>query len=232
MRTLFLTISILAIAAAVMAPPASAARVTPGFQIEADGLLFSPMGELASQGGARSADLFANGGGMGGAATIGITPHLALGARIAGFQSEKEGVTWFDDMTSPDGVSLPSGSGPYRVTRQLKMLPLVGVAQFRNGRRDGFEWGLEAGAGIMSTEEHMRLLAGKTPLSSIVGYQKDPCWSAAFSLSHPYRRINVDVIGAGRWFGVLAGTGAAWVKDDNPGFMTWSLGLRYPHDTH
>jgi len=43
---------------------------------------------------------------------------------------------------------------------------------------------------------------------------------------------NTDMVGSLRWSKTLTGAGAVWSEGDSPAYMSWTLGLRYPHETH
>lgn len=232
MRPLLL---VLALFAAVAGSPASARADahTPGFQIQADGLLFGPMGDVVSQRSVRMTDLFNQGGGFGITATIGVRQHWLLGLTGGTSASTKEGTYSFTDLPVEPGRTATLGGGPYTIRRKLMLLPVLAVVQYRHNLMGPLEWDADGGFGIVSTTENMQLRSrtGNGTLVNISGYQRDPAWALGTSLAW---RVpgNFDVVGSARYLGTLAGNGAIWVKNDDPGFANWALGLRYPHDTH
>ncbi len=228
LRVLFLLALAVAVPAAAMADTS-----TPGFQLQADGLLFGPLGELPSQHSARMSDMFANGGGFAITATVGLTRRWAAGLRVASYRSTKDGQFEFLDFATPAGLSLPAGAGPYTIERELELLPIHALLQYRRPLAARLEWQAEGGAGLISTIDHMSLVSrdGSGTLASISGYQKDASWTVgtALALQAPG---NLDVVASARYIGTFSGDGAVWMQSDDPSFTNWTLGLRYPHNTH
>jgi hypothetical protein len=229
-RNLHLILTVLLAASLARVPAARAAAAsghTPGFQLEADGALFTPQGAIDQQHNAGLASLYGNGGGAAFGMTIGIRTHWVVGARISTFRSTKDGTFAFNDL-----VNYPPGTGPYDIERELRMIPIEALVQYRM-MRGPIEWNAEAGVGVMSTIGHLTLTSrqGSGELSSIAGYQKDPLWSigTGLALAMP---ANTDLVGSFRFLKLHSGDGAVWIKGDDPGFNNWAIGLRYPHDTH
>lgn len=226
---------LLAVLIAVSGSPTSARADsrTPGFQVQADGLVFGPIGELVSQRGARMTDLFAAGGGFGLTATIGVSPRWVLGLATGSSSSAKEGAFSFGDVPIEPGRVVALGSGPYTIRRELRLVPVLAVVQYRHRLAGLVEWSADGGLGILSTTDNMQLRSrtGNGTLVNISGYQRDPAWALGASLAY---RVpgNTDVVGSARYLGTLVGDGAVWLKNDDPGFTHWALGLRYPHNTH
>ncbi len=229
-RSLIILLAVLAVA---LPASVTAASRTPGFQVQADGLLFGPLGALPSQHDVKLSSLYGNGGGFSFTATLGLTPHWVAGVRVATFHSSKSGSWTFDDMVTPIGQSLAPGSGPYGIDRELTLLPIHALLQHRHALGARAEWLGECGAGVLSTTGHLTLDSsqGSGTLSSIAGYQKDFSWTVGTSLAWPVRG-NLDLVASARYIGAVSGDGAVWVQSDDPSFTNWSLGLRYPHDTH
>jgi hypothetical protein len=225
--------SLLVLALAGLSTAAMAeTHTTPGFQIQVDGLAFGPVGTLTSQAKAPMTDLFGSGGGFALTATLGITPHWCVGVRAASYRSTKSGQFAFDDLGIPVGSAHPAGAGPFDIERELKLLPVQAIVQYRRDLSARVNWSADAGVGVMSSIDHMTLASSTSgELVSISGYQKDPAWTLGASLGY---RIpgNFDLVGSARFSGLLTSDGAIWMTDDDPGFTNWTLGLRYPHDTH
>jgi hypothetical protein len=233
-RNLHVILTTLFVASLARVPAARSAAATghtPGFQLEADGALFTPQGAIDQQHNAGLATLYGNGGGAAFGATIGIRTHWVVGARISTFRSTKDGTFAFNDLVNPPGGQA-AGTGPYDIERELRMIPIEFLAQYRM-MRGPLEWNAEAGVGVMSTTGHLTLTSrqGSGELSSIAGYQKDPLWSIGTSLALATPG-NTDLVGSFRFLKLHTGDGAVWIKGDDPGFNNWSIGLRYPHDTH
>ncbi len=225
-------IRLIALAAIVIPTAASADTHTPGFQVQADGLFSTPMGKLPSAGHAQLADLFGNGSGFALAATLGLTPHWCVGVRAASYRSTKTGTTEFTDVGTPVGLTQAAGTGPFDLDRELKLVPVLAIVQYRHAVGALAEWSLEGGGGVLSSTDHLTLHSRSTgQLASIAGYQKDPSWTVGASLAWKVPG-NLDLVGSGRYCGTIAGDGANWAKSDDPSFANWTIGLRYPRNTH
>jgi len=61
--------------------------------------------------------------------------------------------------------------------------------------------------------------------------QLDPSYAVGAALT-VQSGLNTDVVGGARWMGSFSGDGALWSQGDSPGYLHWTLGVRYPHDTH
>lgn len=198
-----------------------------GMQFEVAGVFGLPSGSFSSAGGAALADYFAAGPGFDLTATLGVTRHFNAGARYGAFRGSKDGSVTLGDLTLPGG-SAPPGSGPFATKRTLTVSEFSGVLQYRKPFRPGMNGFAEAGAGILTFVEHVKLSEGGTDLLSIGGYQQDPMWSAGAGLSFRIRK-NFDVVAAGRWCQALTSNGDLWAKGDDPVFAKATLGLRYPN---
>ena len=226
-------IALVVLALAVTLPVAAPADTRPpGFQLQADGLMFGPLGDVPSQNHVTLSSLFGKGGGFAITGTLGLKPHWLIGLRVASYKSTKEGDYSFDEIVAPPGQTYAAGSGPYTVRRELELLPVHLLLQYRHAIGPVLEWQAEGGAGVISTIDHMTLIsrAGSGNLSSIPGYQRDPSWTVGTGIAIKLPQ-NLDMVGSARYCGTLSSDGAVWLKNDDPSFTNWSLGLRYPHDT-
>jgi opacity protein-like surface antigen len=223
----------LLVLAAVLPAVSSADNRTPGFQVQADGLMFGPLGNVASQHDVAMSSLFGNGGGYAITATIGLNRRWAFGMRAASYRSSKDTPYAFDEMTVPAGQTLASGSGPYTAQRELRLLPIHAILQYRRALWSHEEILFDGGLGVLSTTDHMSLFSsrGNGTLSSIAAHQKDPSWTLGLGLAWQVP-ANLDLVASARYCGTLSGDGAVWLKNDDPSFHNFALGLRYPHDTH
>lgn len=208
----------------VSALPAFAAGSmrTAGFQFQADGLFASPSGNVRAAGGASLSDRIGSGAGFSLAPTIGLRPHVAFGARVSYFGAEKDGQVTFSDITT--------GVGPFNESRRYRGTSVHGVFQYRHaaGR---FEWGLEGGAGVLTSRERLVASSSSGEKASAVGVQQDLSFLGGASLAW-LAGWNSDLVVSGRWIGSSTGDGSVWSSGDSPSFTTVSLGVRYPHDTH
>ena len=218
---------VLVVALLVSALPARAATSmrTAGFQLQADGLLSVPSASNVASVGASLSSLVGNGAGFAITGTIGVRPSLALGARVAYFGSTGEHERFLIDPLAPLGV------GPFHEERRLRVTTVHAVLQHRRALGRRFEWALDLGAGVMSSRERLVLDSATGNKASLVGVQLDPSVAVGGQLAW-LAGANTDLVANLRWNGSFTTDGAVWSKDDSPSFTTWSLGLRYPHDTH
>jgi len=232
LRTFLFALALLA-AAAAMPVSASADSHTLGFQLQADGVLSTPMGQLASLGNTDLSDLYGSGNGFAITATMGMTRHWFVGLRVASFRGTKNSPVSFTDLPAQPGQALAPGAGPFTQEHFLRLLPIHALLQYRHGLGKSVEFIADAGAGLMSSSDVMSLMSeqGHGQLASIPGYQHDPSWTAGLALG-VHATKDWDVIAGGRYTSIVAGDGAVWASGDAPGFANWTLGVRYPHDTH
>lgn len=203
-------------------PAAAGSMRTAGFQVQADGLFQSPSGTLSAANAAALSDRLGSGGGFALTASLGVRPHLALGARVSYFGGDGEGPFTFSDIAT---------AGPFNESRRFRGTTVHGVLQYRQAIGARLEWSLEAGAGVLSVRERLVLTSASGEKASAVGVQQDPSFMGGLSLAW-LAGWNSDLVMSGRWIGTSPGDGAVWSSADSPRFTTWSLGVRYPHDTH
>ena len=203
-------------------PAAAGSMRTAGLQVQADGLFQSPSGTLSAANAASLSDRIGSGGGFALTASLGVRPHLALGARVSYFGGDGEGPLTFSDIATV---------GPFNEARRFRGTAVHGVLQYRQAIGGKLEWSLEAGAGLLSVRERLVLTSATGEKASAVGVQQDPSFMGGLSLAW-LAGWNSDLVMSGRWIGTSPGDGAVWSSSDSPSFTTWSLGVRYPHDTH
>jgi opacity protein-like surface antigen len=230
LRSLVIALLVLAVTLPVAA---LADSHTPGFQLQADGLLFGPTGKLSPKNNhVPLSDVYGNGGGFALTGTVGLTRHWVVGIRVASYRGTKDQRYYFNDLYPTADLSVPAGSGPYTQEHELRLLPVHALLQYRQSITPSVEGQVEGGFGVLSTIDHVSLVStqGHGTLSSISGYQRDPSWSLGLGLGVKIPG-NMDVVGSARYCSTFSSDGAAWLKDDDPSFTNWTLGLRYPHDT-
>jgi hypothetical protein len=214
--------------------PALAAAQTPkapGFQVQLDGLVYSPSGTVASLGGTQLSALLPSGPGFALTGSLGIAKRWVLEARVAYFGSSQDGSYHFADSVSTNGQPFADGSGPYAINRDLHVTNVHALLAYRHPLGAMFEWELEAGAGVSQSRERLVLDNANGEKASAVGVQLDPSYTVGGALG--YRTAwNTDVMGSVRWSMTAAGDGAVWTSGDGPSYLTWTIGLRYPHETH
>jgi hypothetical protein len=147
---------------------------------------------------------------------------VAFGARVSYFGAEKDGQVTFSDIVP--------GVGPFSESRRMRETAVHGVFQYRKAAGK-FEWGLEGGAGVLTSRVRLVANSSSGEKASAVGVQQDLSFLGGASLAW-LAGWNSDVVVSGRWIGTSTGDGSVWSSGDSPSFTTWSLGVRYPHDTH
>lgn len=223
--------SALALAFVLLAHPSHADTKAPGFQLQADGLRYSPSGTLAAADGAALSDLLASGPGLAVTGTIGLRQHWCLAARASYFQSSGSGRFRFVDDVNTNGAPVGDGAGPFDIDRKLRVTAVMGLFQYRRALGSKLELALEGGAGVVSARERLIIVSATGEKASAVGVQMDPAWSAGLGLAW-LAAANSDLVFSARWTGSFEETGALWTKGDSPGYLQTAIGLRYPHDTH
>lgn len=222
----FRSLALAAILLVTAAPLALAADArTPGLQLQVDGLMASHSGTVAAASGAELSSLLDPGAGFALTASLGLKRTLSLGARVSYLGGQGEGDLTFVDLASP------TGTGPFREERRLRSTTVHALLLSRHVLGKHAEWALEAGAGVTQTRERLVLTSATGEKASAVGVQLDPSFSLGASVAL-LAGGNTDLVLGGRWIAVRSGDGAAWSRGDDPRHLTWSLGLRYPHDTH
>ena len=203
----------------------------PGFQLQVDGVLYSPSGTVESVGGTQLSSLLPSGPGFAIGGSIGFARRWLVAARVAYFGSNQDGSFRFVDDLNTTGQPFADGSGPYALNRELHVTNVHGLLQYRRPLGNRMLWELELGGGVSQSRERLVLDSATGEKASAVGVQFDPSFAAGACLGYQ-AGWNTDVVGGLRWSKSLTGDGAVWTDGDSPSFMNWSLGVRYPHDTH
>ena len=214
--------------------PALAAAQTakaPGLQLQMDGLVYLPSGTVESLGGTQLSSLLPSGPGFAITASLGLKPHWLLEGRVAYFGSNQDGSFRFVDDLNTNGQPFTDGSGPYALHRELHVTNVHALLAYRHPLAERFLWELELGGGLSQSREELRLTNANGEKASAVGAQLDPSFTAGGALGATLG-WNTDLIGSLRWSKSLTGDGAVWSDGDSPAYMNWTLGLRYPHETH
>ena len=194
----------------------------PGFQLQLDGLVYSPSGTVASLGGTELSSLLPSGPGFAVSGSLGFAHRWLVEGRVAYFGSNQDGSFRFADGVPP--------AGPYALNRELHVTNVHGLLAYRRPLGNKFLWELELGAGVSQSREKLRLTDATGEKASAVGVQLDPSYAAGGSLGY-LTRWNTDLVGSIRWSMTAAGDGAVWTSGDSPSYLNWTLGLRYPHET-
>jgi len=206
--------------------PALAAAQTgkaPGFQVQVDGLVYMPGGTVASLGGTQLSSLLPSGPGFAVTTSLGIAKRWVLEARVAYFGSNQDGSFHFADGLPP--------TGPFAISRELHVTNVHALLAYRRPMAAKLQLELEAGGGVSQSRERLVLSNSTGEKASAVGVQLDPSYTAGASLGW-LAGWNTDVMGGLRWSMTAASDGAVWTSGDSPAYLNWTLGLRYPHETH
>jgi hypothetical protein len=222
---------VLVMLAVLAVPPLAGAARRTGFQLQMDGVLTAPTGNLPSAPGTDLSKLFGSSTGYAVTASMGISGRLVGALRVGSFRGrDKRGTTQFSDLRPADAGLLP-GSGPYDLDRKLNQLPVHVLLQYRRATKSRLGYYVEAGAGVISFTERMLLHSSAGDLLNIAGYQREPSYTLGGGLSFPVPG-NFDLVGGVHYDGTVTGDGAVWAAKDNPRFVSGTLGLRYPRVTH
>ena len=223
MRSIRCLVCLLAL---VAFPALASAADRNGAQLELAGLFGVPSGSYSSAGGASLSDYFASGPGFSVTGTLGITRRFHAGIRYGVFRGSKDAAATFTDL-APAGSGV-TGSGPFEARRTLTTSEFSGVLQYRRAIRPSAQWYLEAGTGLLTFVEHVRISDHGAGLFAIAGYQQDPMWTAGAGFSRRVHK-NVDLVIGGRWLQAFSSDGDVFASGDDPGFLEASVGLRYPN---
>ena len=225
-RALFLVLMILLPALA-----AAQSAKAPGLQLQLDGLVYLPSGTVESLGGTQLSSLLPSGPGFAVSASVGFARRWLVAGRVAYFGSNQDGSFRFVDEFNTNGQPFTDGAGPYALHRELHVTNVHALIAYRHPLAAKFLWELELGGGVSQSREELRLTNANGEKASAVGAQLDPSFAAGGALGWTLG-WNTDVVGSLRWSKSLTGDGAVWSDGDSPAYMNWTLGLRYPHETH
>lgn len=210
---------------------AAQGKKAPGFQLQLDGLVYSPSGTVASLGGTQLSALLPQGPGFALTGSLGLARRWIVEARVAYFGSNQDGSFRFVDQFNTNGQPFTDGAGPYALNRELHVTNVHALLAYRRPLAAKFLWELEAGGGVSQSRERLVLTNANGEKASAVGVQLDPSYTVGGSLGYT-AGWNTDLVGSVRWSLTAAGDGAVWSSGDSPAYLTWTLGLRYPHETH
>src|SRR5262249_53539808 len=143
---------LLLLALAAWPVAAAAQQRAPGFQVQVDGLVYSPGGTLASAGGAELSSLLPTGPGFAVGASAGVARHWLLAARVSYFGSDQDGSFSFVDSVNTNGQPFTDGHGPYHQSRQLRATVIHGLLQYRHALGARAQWALEGGGGVVRSQ--------------------------------------------------------------------------------
>ena len=231
-RTRIRTLWVLLLLASWPAVAAAQSKKAPGFQVQLDGLLYNPGGSMASVGGADLSTLLPQGPGFALGGSVGLARHWILGARVSYFGSDQDGSFSFVDSVNTNGQLFTDGHGPYHLNRKLRATVILGLLQYRHPLGTRIQWALEGGGGVTKSQMKLVLSDASGEKANAVGVQLDPSIGAGGELGYLMNSWNTDLVAGVRWSMTLAGDGAVWTNGDAPSYLNWTLGVRYPHETH
>jgi hypothetical protein len=202
---------------------ASAASKTPGFQLQADVLGQTPVGSI---GAGDLSDRIGGGAGISVTASTGLTRHLIVGVRATHMRGHKDDTFQFDDNGGLPIPSQPAPSGPYDVRRSLWTTPVHGIAQYRQPIGGVMAFG-ELGAGVTSfIERDEASTTGGQYMFTIAGYQQNFSMSAGGGVGIPIGLFEVTT--GVSFYQAFTTSGDVWANGDDPKFVSFGVGLRYP----
>ena len=212
----------------VVLPPAARAADVTKFQVEAFGIgtLLSGSASLAEN--HDRTDIYSNGYGAVGGATLGIAPNLLIGFRTGLFREEKdlaptlELVRW----RRLPGYSSSGANGATSIHRQMTVIPTHAILQYRHRLTGRVHLNDEIGVGVARfTEKIDYERSGRTSLR-LAGYQTNLSLLFGGALSWDLKAttlvagVDVEMI--------PSRDGQVWGGGDDPQFVTLQLGIRYP----
>ncbi|HEY6866061.1 MAG TPA: outer membrane beta-barrel protein [Candidatus Eisenbacteria bacterium] len=211
---------IAAIALLSLAPAAAFAAQTRGFQLEAEAMGSAPFGTYMS--GAKASDLYDPGGNAFGKALFGVSRGVAIGV----------GVGYLHNQGSLELVVPVSRFATETITakRSINAIPVLALGQIHSDMHRTLSVYGEGGLGFAHLE---RRFSEFSPLAN--GFQIEPV--SNFQTGTAFLLGAGLCLGAGRnweftlgtgWLQTFTGNGDAFRSGDNPAFLTYSIGARYP----
>ena len=217
----------LVLAASLAATTARAERQK--FQAEVFGLTTLLSGSSSLAEGHERTDLYSPGIGYSLGATMGLTDHLRVGVRTGMFRDQKDlpPALALSRWKALPGYSSFRASQATSIHRKLTAIPTHAVVQYRHRLPGKLTLYDEIGAGVASfTEKVSYEGAGGTRLR-LSAYQKNLSLLVGGGVSWDYRNIGSIVAGVDVQM-IPSRDGQVWNGGDNPQFVNFEFGLRYP----
>jgi len=187
-----------------------------GFQLEVDAVGSRPFGTYEA--GARAADLFDFGGNAGGKALFGLSRGLYVGVGVGYLHNQKD----FSFTFRPSfGAPLVTVTG----IRSLNTIPVLALAQLRSDTHRTLSWYGEGGLGIATFNG--RLTDFSYGLAPVSDFQQAFSFTVGAGACLGVGRTWDVLLGAG-WLQSFTRGGTMFEGGDNPAYVLYSLGLRYP----
>jgi hypothetical protein len=215
LSTAAFSLVVLALAAATNS--ASAAPI--GFQVELQGV-GSQLGNNSGINGDHAvSDLFAPQFGFTAGVTYGFTEHLVAGFRSGVFSERKD----VSEVARQAG-GLPAG---FSANHELQVIPTHALLQYR--AKLGGKFGVydEFGVGVSSFKQVVEVFRADQSLFRSASYQKNFSLLIGGGASWDYQTA-FSVVASFDVLLVPTENGDVWGTGDNPQFMMFSLGIRYP----
>jgi len=200
-------------ALALLAPSGARAAGDHGFQLEFRGVGSQPIGKYYSYG-VNASDVVGFGGNASGRALVGLNRRYSIGVDFAYLKNAK------DIMADVDPRPFVTRLASVRNT--LVAIPVDLLIERRTDTHQRVSGYLQSGFGITTFQ---RRVTG--PFPPFTRTQQALSWMVGLGTQ----------VGMGRDFEVVAGAdyrqsvttpGDIWTTWDNPKYVVWSLGMRYP----
>jgi hypothetical protein len=201
------------LAPALLAPAPARAAGDHGFQIEARWMGTQPIGHYRAQG-VKASDAENFGGNAGMRALIQLNRRYAIGADIAYLKNQKDFTVDVDPR--------PSVTDIRTIRRSLAALPIDVLFEARTDTHRRVSGYAQGGVGI--TSYTLRLTGGFQPLDR---RQQAFSWVAGGGAVVGINR-DLEVVGGVDWRRSATVNGDIWLLRDDPQYLVWSLGMRYP----
>ena len=208
-------IAIAVLALLGLAPAAALAAQTRGFQLEAAAMGSIPFGTYVS--GDKASDLYDPGGNAFGKALLGVSRGVSVGVGVGYLHNQ--GSFQFQQRVSRFTTQTVSA------TRSISATPVLALGQLHSDEHRSLSVYGEGGLGVANLEARVADLSnGDEPTSS---FQLGTAFLVGAGLCVGAGRDWEFTLGTG-WLQTFTGNGDAFQSGDNPAFLTFSIGARYP----
>jgi outer membrane protein with beta-barrel domain len=217
-----LRISIAALALLSLAPAAALGSGTRGFQLEVEAMGSRPFGTYQS--GDNASDLFDPGGNAFGKALFGVSRGVSVGLG-AGYLHNQGSFSFSQPISRTRSVT---GTA----TRSITAIPVLALGQLHSDTHKRLSVYGEGGIGFANLESRVanfdaQLSGLPISIEPISDFQLATAFLAGAGLCLGAGRDWEFTLGAG-WLQTFTGNGDAFQSGDNPAFLTYSIGVRYP----
>ncbi len=208
-----LAVAALLAASALLAPARARAAGDHGFQFDARWMGTQPIGHYRAQG-VKAADAEKFGGNAGMRALVQLNRRYAIGADIAYLRNQKDFAVDVDPR--------PNVTVIRTIRRSLAAIPMDVLFEARSDTHRRASGYVQGGVGITSYTE--RFVGGLQPLDR---RQQAFSWVVGGGAAWGLNR-DVEIMGGVDWRRAATVNGDIWRLRDDPQYLVWSLGMRYP----